>query len=108
MNEDIPDWLQEIITEQKPTEFFQPLVMENITVPVKEPKVKLSLPEPDKTIRSLDRRIQSDGNISETFPQTEVETINERTSACTQKILSKSVQLLAKYRSVVATVGKNS
>lgn len=102
---DIPDWMQEILTdgiELQPTEFFTQPNYDNIVIPVKEPKVKIILNEPDKTLKTLDRRIKSDGNITESFPTSNIETSESRTQGSYQKILDKSIQSLAKYRSIVS------
>ena len=106
MSDTLPDWMQEIldgrVEAQQPAEFFTDIDFDNITVPIKEPKLKIILSEPDKTIKHLDRRIKSDGNITESFPSPEIETPESRTQGAYQTILDKSVQSLAKYRALVS------
>ena len=101
------DWLDDF--EQPTVQFAQQVNYDLIATPVpKQPKDKVTLTEPDRTLNLIDRRIKSDGNITETFPQNKVETSHSRTENSYQEILSKSVQLLAKYRAVVTTMGTDS
>lgn len=100
------DWLEDF--EQPVTQLSSSIDYGNVQTKQPKPeKVKVTLNEPDRTLNLIDRRIKSDGNITETFPPHQTETSHSRTENSYQEILSKSVQLLAKYRATVATMGTN-
>lgn len=68
-----------------------------------EPKaqpVKVTLPEPHKTIAQIDRRVAGQGNLTESFPETQASASNSRRERSYTKALDGAVSSLAKYQSV--------